>query len=460
LLSNVAGVVSLDASEVNGIKLALYTLVRLNSSLDPAIMSAPTPSLPDLHPEFPVRGGVSEVQRWSIVVLLLLASLINYLDRSIVSFALPDIARTLGLDPEAKGVLLSAFFWSYALMQIPMGLLSDRVNLRWLYAGAFMLWSLSQGLTGLANGLITLIIFRILLGIGEAIYLPGGNRIVSILFAPSDRGFPCGLFDSGTRAGMFVGGICVPWALQHYGWRTTFAVVGFSALLWLVPWFAVTPARLRAQPEDSRPMPDRTAEPAFRSVRPYRDLFGICLGFFCFDYYWYFLVTWLPDYLVNARQLTIVKAGFYASMPFLVFALCQQLGGWIGDRLVRAGWDETRVRKGVISFAFLTGLLLIPAAWVSSPTLAILLIVGGCLVGLSTPNQLVILQNCAPPDQIGLWTGIYNTVGNIAGIVAPLITGFLIKRTGSYVPAFVLSALMIAAGQLAYWFLVGKVRSA
>src|SRR5947207_10064 len=130
-------------------------------------------------------------RRWIIVGLLFTASLINYFDRATLSFALPLISKTLRLGPEAKGVLLSAFFWSYALMQIPMGLCADRLNLRWLYAGAFVLWSVAQGLTGFATTLGMLIFFRVILGIGEAIYLPGGTKIVSLLFSPSERGLPC-----------------------------------------------------------------------------------------------------------------------------------------------------------------------------------------------------------------------------------------------------------------------------
>src|SRR5258705_7801605 len=135
--------------------------------------------------------AVSNQKRWTIVGLLFAASLINYFDRATVSFALPVIAKDFNLTASDKGTLLSAFFWSYALMQIPMGVLADRVNLRWLYAGAFALWSISQGLMGFATGLGALIAFRVLLGIGEAIYLPGGSKIVSLLFRPSERGLPC-----------------------------------------------------------------------------------------------------------------------------------------------------------------------------------------------------------------------------------------------------------------------------
>jgi nitrate/nitrite transporter NarK len=188
-----------------------------------------------------------------------------------------------------------------------------------------------------------------------------------------------------------------------------------------------------------------------------RDLFGLCLGFFCFDYYWYLLLTWLPDYMVNVRHLTTQWAGIYTALPFMVFGVSQPLGGWLADRLVKAGWDETLVRKGILSVAFTTGLLLIPAAQAESANAALLFLMGACLVGFSTANQLVILQSCAPPSQVGLWVGIYNFVGNLAGIIAPITTGIIIKQTGSYTPAFVLAAVMIAAGQFAYWFIVGKV---
>src|ERR1051326_9361482 len=142
-----------------------------------------------------------------------------------------------------------------------------------------------------------------------------------------------------------------------------------------------------------------------------RNLVGICLGFFCFDYYWYFLVNWLPDYLVTSRGLTILKAGIYAALPYLVFGVSEPIGGWIADELVRRGWSETRARKGIVTVAFLTGLLLIPASQVEDANVAVALFMFGCLVGLSTANMLVILQYCAPPNEVGLWTGIYNFVG-------------------------------------------------
>ncbi len=399
---------------------------------------------------------VSNSRRWGIVGLLFTASLINYLDRAAISFALPLISRDFHLTPETKGLLLSSFFWSYALMQVPIGWAADRFNLRWLYAGAFALWSLAQGLTGLAGSLEVLIGFRILLGVGESIYLPGGVKIISLLFTGKDRGLPSGLFDFGTRTGLILEGILVPWLLTRYGWRHTFLLLGFAAMVWMVPWLLLFPRHVRA------------ARPALVSAAPAspirwrallnRNLLGICLGFFCFDYYWYVLVTWLPDYLVTVRHLSLVRTGLYGSLVFFTFGVSEPIGGWVADTLIRRGWDETLTRKGIVTVAFFMGLFLIAAMRASNTGTAIWLLIGGALVGLATGNLLVILQCCAPFEKIGIWTGAENFAGNLAGVVAPLAVGLLIRRSGSYVPGFELGTVVLLAGLLAYWFVVGDLK--
>lgn len=395
-------------------------------------------------------------RRWSIVSLLFAASLINYLDRATISFALPLISRDFHLTPESKGLLLSSFFWSYALMQIPIGLCADRLNLRWLYAGAFAVWSFAQGLTGMAGSFTVLLAFRILLGVGESIYLPGGTKIVSLLFAPKERGLPSGLFDFGTRTGLVLEGVLVPWLLVHIGWRLTFVLLGFTALVWIVPWFLTFPRRVQS-PESNVP----SAEMALRSVVRglfNRNLLGICLGFFCFDYYWYVLVTWLPDYLMTVRHLNIVRAGFYASLAFFTFGIAEPIGGWIADSLIRRGWNETATRKGIVAIAFGMGGFLIAAMRTTHTGIAIGLLIGASLVGLATGNLITILQSCAPAEAVGIWTGAENFAGNLAGIIAPLAVGFLITSYGSYVPGFELASIVLFAGVLAYWFVVGDLK--
>jgi len=398
----------------------------------------------------------SHHRRWWIVGLLFAASLINYLDRAAISFALPIISRDFHLTAQGKGLLLSSFFWSYALMQLPIGWSADRFNLRWLYAGAFTIWSVAQGLTGLASSLAALIAFRIVLGIGESIYLPGGTKIVSLLFAPRERGLPSGLFDFGTRTGLVLEGILVPWLLIRFGWRRTFLILGFTALLWIAPWFRVFPSGLQALGTSAaaKDLPWRTVGRSLLN----RNLLGICLGFFCFDYYWYVLVTWLPDYLVNVRHLSIVQAGFYASLAFFTFGIAEPIGGWIADSLIRRGWDETATRKGIVAIAFTMGVFLIGAMRTADTGVAIGLLIGASLVGLATGNLLAILQSCAPAEAVGIWTGAENFAGNLAGIIAPLAVVFLITSHGSYVPGFELASFILLAGVLPYWFVVGNLQ--
>jgi ACS family D-galactonate transporter-like MFS transporter len=398
----------------------------------------------------------SNKRRWSIVILLFAASLINYLDRAAISFALPLISKDFQLTPQGKGLLLSSFFWSYAMMQIPIGWCADRLNLRWLYAGAFTIWSLAQGLTGLSSSLAMLLGFRILLGVGESIYLPGGTKIVSLLFSPKERGLPSGLFDFGTRTGLVLEGILVPWLLVHFGWRRTFVLLGFTALVWIAPWSGFFPRHLRAVNSNAA-LPDRAPQFVARSLLN-RNLLGICVGFFCFDYYWYVLVTWLPDYLVTVRHLSVVQAGFYASLAFFTFGIAEPIGGWIADSLIRHGWDETATRKTIVAFAFSMGVFLIAAMRTAHIGVAIVLLIGACLVGLSTGNLLTILQSCAPSEAVGVWTGAENFAGNLAGIIAPLAVGFLITSYGSYVPGFELASVVLLAGVLAYWFIVGDLK--
>src|SRR5205809_7066253 len=208
-------------------------------------MSSPS-APPTTSPDSPrVALDVTNARRWTIVWLLFAASLINYFDRQTLAYALPLLAKDFQLDKALQGLVVSAFFWSYTTLQIPIGLCADRFNLRWLCAGAFALWSLAQGLTGFTGSVAMLLGCRMLLGIGESIYLVGGTKVVSLLFPLSERGLPCGLFDAGTRTGLVLEGLTIGWLLQTFGWRTTFTIVGFAALLWLGPWILVTPRQMR-----------------------------------------------------------------------------------------------------------------------------------------------------------------------------------------------------------------------
>lgn len=383
---------------------------------------------------------VSNARRWTITGLLFVSGFINYMDRAIISVALPVIALELHLGPAAKGVLLSAFFWSYALMQVPMGWLSDRYNLRWVYAGAFALWSLACGFTGFASTLGLLSVLRALLGVGEAVYLPGGMKIVSLFFDPKNRGLAAGLVNCGTRAGLALGVPLIAALVVAWGWKKTFFWAGFAGLLWLIPWLIVYPARTLSASSAPKRDPDRS--------RGWinRNLLALSMANFCFAYYWYLLVTWLPDYLVVSRHLPLRQAGVFAGIPYLVYGTAEPVGGWIADRLVRFGWSEMRSRRFVITIAYLCGFLLLPIGFVANDVGAIMLIGAAGLVGLATGNMFALLQRVAPAGEVGLWTGIMNFGGNLSGVVAPIVTGLLIARTHSYYPGFVVAVAVLLSG--------------
>jgi ACS family glucarate transporter-like MFS transporter len=156
----------------------------------------------------------------------------------------------------------------------------------------------------------------------------------------------------------------------------------------------------------------------------------------------------LPDYLVEVRRLSILRAGVYASLPYLIFGTCMPLGGWMADLLTRSGWDETRARKGMLTVAFLCGLLLIPAVRFANPQAALTFFCAASMVGLATGNMMAIVQGCAPQARLGLWTGWENFAGNLGGVLSPIATGFLIAHTGSYFPGFGIAVLVLLAGLL------------
>jgi len=386
-------------------------------------------------------------RRWVIAVLLFLAGLINYFDRTIVSVALPVIAADLHLGPARMGVLLSAFFWSYALMQVPTGWLSDRYNLRWLYAACFALWSLTCGLTGFAASLGVMIVLRVLLGIGESVYLPGGMKIVSVLFPPKDRGLASGLVNCGTRAGLAFGAPLIAAIVVAFGWKNSFFILGFTSLLWLAPW-------LMAFPRHASTVTHASGRGNWKLSKVDRNLLGMSLAHIGYGYYFYLMVTWLPSYLVRARHLSLREAGAYAVVPYLTFTLGEPIGGWIADRLVVAGWDEIFSRKVVITAAYLTSAMLIPAGLVVENTPAVVLLGGASLVGLSTANIFALVQRITQDGEVGFSIGVLNLAGNLSGVAAPLTTGLIIQRTGSYFPAFVVGVVVLLAATPVYWLMV------
>jgi MFS family permease len=389
--------------------------------------------------------------RWTFIALLGAATFINYLDRGSLAVALPMMSKDLGLGPREKGLALSAFFWTYTAMQIPVGRFVDRHNIKYAYAAMFALWSVAAAATGLVTSLAALLVCRVLLGIGESVYLPGGLKVVSLHFRSEESAWPAGLFDLGAKLGLAVGTAVDVWLLLRYGWRSLFFRTGLFGLLWLVPWLWLYPSHDRYAATES-------ARLDWRSMLKDRALVGMSLGFFCWDYFWYFFISWLPSYLYDVRGVELPRLAVFGSAPFLIFAATEGLGGWGAGWLTRRGADLSLVTKGFIIVGFAFGLLIIPAALVDSSALSIAFLFGAAISGLACANLLAIPKMSAPPDQVALWAGVQNCVGNIGGILAPAVTGIAIARTGSYVPAFFIVSVVLVAGMFAYGIVLPRLR--
>jgi len=390
--------------------------------------------------------------RWTLVTLIAAASFINYLDRGSLAVALPVISKDLHLDPIAQGAALSAFFWTYTAMQIPIGRIVDRFDIKVVYGALFAVWSLAAAATGLATGLWTLIIARVFLGIGESVYLPGGLKVVSLHFTSEETAWPAGLFDLGTKLGLAFGTAIDVWLLKQYGWRSLFFRTGLVGLLWLIPWVMFYPSS-RATARDRQPID-------WHALLTNRALLGICLGFFCWDYFWYFLISWLPTYLYTVRQMSLLKIALFGSLPYLIFAAAEAAGGLSAGAMIRRGAGLSRVTKGFVAAGFAIGLFIIPAAIVESTAASIAFLLASSVAGIGLGSLISFPKIYAREGEVALWVGIMNAAGNVGGVIAPLVTGVVVQNTGSYVPAFLTVAFVLVVGIVAYTMIVPSLENA
>lgn len=390
-----------------------------------------------------------------VLALLVISIAINYVDRGALSVSAPLISRELSLSPRQMGVLFSAFFWSYASFQIVGGWMVDRYPVRWVYAGGFLLWSLATVAGGLVGSLPALIVTRLLLGVGESVAYPACSKFLAREFPEERRGFANALIDAGSKIGpalsILLGGVVV----EQFGWRALFLGVGLGSLLWLIPWIACT----------SRTVANSASivvsGPGWPELLKKPEMWGTSVGMFALGYVWYFLLSWLPTYFVQERGLSLGDMALYGSIPFWGMAASSLAAGWTSDRWIRAGGNPARVRKSYISGGLLLcGAALIPAALVRDTTTCLGFVTAACLcLGLFTSNVWAATQTLAGPEAAGKWTAVQNTIGNLGGVASPLITGWIVGTTGSFVLAFVVASAVLLAGWILYSILVKEVRT-
>jgi ACS family D-galactonate transporter-like MFS transporter len=390
----------------------------------------------------------------SIVLALLAFSVfINYIDRGNLSIAAPMLKDEMGMSASQLGILLSSFFWTYSLFLILSGWLVDRVNVSWVMAIGFFLWSAATSATGFLHGFTALLVVRLILGIGESVAYPAYSKILAKHFPASQRASANSIIASGLACGpafgMLLGGVL----MSRFGWRSFFVVLGAISLVWLLPWFRWMPRGPGIAAEMQR-----GPEPTTLEILQQRSAWGTFIGLFCCAYSLYFLVAWLPFYLVRERHFSMDAMAKIGGAVFLTQAVSSTLCGRIGDRWVATGATRTRVHMTFMIAGLLgTGACLL-ASCIVGPTLSVvMLLLVGASVGSTAASVWPISQTLAGPRVSGRWTGLQCAFGNISGALASAVTGFLLDRTGDFFWAFAVAAALCIVSVLSWWLLVCPV---
>jgi len=403
-------------------------------------------------------------RRGWISVFLFTLAMINYVDRVALSVAAKPIAEEFGLSPVAMGYLFSSFLWSYLLFLIPMGILVDRFGSKATNAAGIALWSAATMMTGAAWSYASLVATRLAMGVGEASTFPAGGRVVREWIPAGERGLTNAIFMAGTQAGPAVGALLVAWILSHLGWRLSFVVVGAIGFIWLVAWLVWfdQPERVRWLGEterrkilaeraaDTQALGRRTGSRRILQLLRTRTMWGLALSEGCAVYTQYLFLTWLPSYLQTTRQLTVLKTGMFTALPYAGAAVLGILLGRLSDRMLSAtGVGEGRRRNmGVVMMLSSAVILFTPFVENVWMLLALFtLSLTGMATAISLNFSLVndLLRN---PEDSGKAMSILIVGGNAFGIAAPIVTGYVIERTGNYNWAFGIAGLLLLSGAL------------
>jgi len=388
-----------------------------------------------------------------MLILLGVFAFINYVDRSNISIAAPALKDELGLTVTQVGILLSAFFWSYASCQIIAGWLVDRFNVYWVVAVGFFVWSSATALTGAVHGFALLLAMRLIIGVGESVAYPSYSKILAGNFPEHQRGTANSVISAGMAGGPAFGTLAGGLLMATFGWRPFFVVLGLGSLLWLVPWFGFMPRTTSGARANSAATPD------IREIVCHRSAWGCFVGQFCSNYLWYFLLTWVPFYLVHERHFSLSDMARIGGLAYLSVAVAALVSGHLSDRWIGAGRTATRVRKLIMLVGQTGAAISLVLCVVAGPgSFVVFLIVACAAYGVTAPMTWAFAQTLAGPATAGRWTGLQNTVGNLAGVIAPALTGFVVDRTGRFFWAFAITAGVALLGVVAWVGIVGQLR--
>ncbi len=392
--------------------------------------------------------------RWAIPVwlsLLAVSVLINYVDRGNLAVAAPLLKDELRISTTQIGVLVTAFFWTYTAVMTFSGWLVDRFDVNWVLAAGFILWSVATAATGLAHTFTLLLAARMVLGLGESVAFPSYGKIIALNVPQAHRATANAMIMSGMSLGPAVGTLACGMSMARYGWRPVFIAIGLVSLLWVLPW-------LLYKPKNTIDGVRVRASVSVLEILRQNNFWGASVGHFCSNYPFYFMIVWLPMYLVRERHFTMQQMAREAALFYVAFAVMSPASGWVADKFIRAGRDTTVVRKTSMAIGHslvAVGVLLCSAA--DAHLLLTGLVVMGFGSGFIGPNIYVFAQTLAGPSVAGKWTGLQNCFGNLAGVVVGPLTGWIVDRTGHFTSAFVICAVVAAAGGIAWVMFVGRV---
>ena len=403
------------------------------------------------------------------LVLLMVSGVVNYMDRGTLAVANPMIRAELGLSLGEMGLLLSAFLWIYAVCQLPIGGLVDRIGPRRLLGAGLVVWSLAQMAGGLASSFGFLIVARAVLGIGEAPQFPSAARVVGNWFPLRSRGTPTGIYNAASPLGSALAPLCLSIVVVSFNWRWAFIATGALGLAMAVVWFVLyrdpdksqmTESERRYLDEDSQSAgepPRKLTFAEWRGLFSYGTTWGMLIGFFGSVYLNWVYLTWLPGYLSIERHMSLMHTGLAASVPFLCGIVGSLVAGWFSDLITKGSSSPVASRRNAVVVSMLGMMVFtIPAALVESNAIAIACISVVVFLGnAAAASSWALATAAAPPSRIASLAAIQNFGGFLGGALAPIVTGF-IAQASSFVPALLTAAGIAGAGAMAYLLLVCK----
>jgi ACS family D-galactonate transporter-like MFS transporter len=410
--------------------------------------------------------------RLLILALLTLGTMINYLDRTVISIAAPTMKAELRLDPVVMGLVFSAFSWTYAAAQIPGGIFLDRVGARLTYFFSVTFWSMFTVLQGFTMGLTSLLAFRLGLGVAEAPCFPANSRILAVWFPQAERARANSVYSVGQYFGLGILSPLLYVVTAEFGWRALFIGVGAIGLafgvLWLKGYREPDASKLVNQAEldlieAGGGLGHSKKQPAFRwshlgFLLRQRQIVGASIGQFAGNAAMVFFLTWFPTYLATERHMAWIKAGFYVMLPFIAASVGVIVGGQLSDLLLRRTGDATLARKLPVIAGLLLICTIVGANFVDDNRLVIA-ILSVAFFGQGMVNLgWTLITDVAPKPLMGLTGGLFNLAANLAGIVTPLVIGLIVKQTGSFVYALAFIGVIALIGAVSYIFVLGPVR--